>query len=157
MARELDAIDRRILSELQLDGRISNVELSRRVNLSPTPCLERVRRLERDGFIAGYAAILDPRLMDAGLIVVVEVRLEKTSNEVFERFQRRVAEIPEIMECFMMAGVYDYLLKIRIRDMDEYRALLGGVLVSLPGVRSTNTYVVMEEVKVSNRIPVRES
>lgn len=151
---KLDDIDRRIIWELQRDGRLSNQELSKRVNLSPTPCLARVRRLERDGVITGYAAFVDPAKLEAALLVFVEVVLERTTEEVFDAFKNAVMDMPQVLECQMVSGGFDYLLKARVRDMADYRQFLGKSLVSLPSVRETHTYVVMEEVKNSTVIPV---
>ncbi len=151
---DLDNIDRRILRELQRDGRISNQTLSERVNLSPTPCLARVRRLERDGFITGYAAFVDPEKLDAALMVFVEVVLERTDEDVFDDFKRAVQNMPQVLECQMVAGGFDYLIKARVKDMADYRRFLGQSLVGLPSVRETHTYVVMEEVKSTAVIAV---
>jgi Lrp/AsnC family transcriptional regulator, leucine-responsive regulatory protein len=152
---DLDQIDRRILRELQRDGRISNQALSERVNLSPTPCLSRVKRLERDGFITGYAAFVDPEKIDAALMVFVEVVLERTDEDVFEDFRRAILNMPQVLECQMVAGGFDYLIKARVKDMADYRRFLGQSLVSLPSVRETHTYVVMEEVKSTTAISIR--
>lgn len=152
MNRDIDNKDREILEHLQRDGRISNVELSRRVNLSPTPCLERVRRLERDGFIVGYSARLDPGKMGLGLLVFVEVELETTSEDVFDRFKSAVKGIEQVMECHMIAGGFDYLLKLRFADMQDYRNFLGHVLSALPHIKSTKTFVCMEEVKATQSL-----
>ncbi len=151
---DLDTIDRRILRELQRDGRISNQALAERVNLSPTPCLARVRRLEREGFITGYAAFVDPAKLDAALLVFVEVVLERTDENVFDEFKRAILNMPQVMECQMVAGGFDYLIKARVKDMADYRRFLGQSLVGLPSVRETHTYVVMEEVKATTTIPV---
>ncbi|MFQ5534605.1 MAG: Lrp/AsnC ligand binding domain-containing protein [Sphingomonadales bacterium] len=152
--RELDQLDRRILSILQTEGRISNIELARRINLSATPCLERVRRLERDGFITGYAALVAPEKLDAGLIAFIEVSLDRTTADVFERFKAAVTATAEVQECHMVAGGFDYLLKVRVADMAAYRRFLGDRLAELPGVSQTHTYVVMEEVKATQAVPV---
>jgi len=151
---DLDTIDRRILRELQRDGRISNQALAEKVNLSPTPCLSRVRRLEREGFITGYAAFVDPEKLEAALLVFVEVMLERTDESVFDEFRRAVLGMPQVLECQMVAGGFDYLIKARVNDMDDYRRFLGHSLVSLPSVRETHTYVVMEEVKSTTAIPI---
>ncbi|WP_341504156.1 leucine-responsive transcriptional regulator Lrp [Gallaecimonas sp. GXIMD4217] len=145
--KELDRIDRNILIELQNDGRISNVELSRRVGLSPTPCLERVKRLERDGYIQGYTAIINPRFLGSALLVFVEVTLDRTSSDIFDDFTQAVQKLDIIQECHLVSGDFDYLLKTRVADMSAYRELLGETLLRLPGVKETRTYVVMEEVK----------
>ena len=141
--KDLDRIDRNILNELQKDGRISNVELSKRVGLSPTPCLERVRRLERQGFIQGYTALLNPHYLDASLLVFVEITLNRGAPDVFEQFNAAVQKLEEIQECHLVSGDFDYLLKTRVPDMSAYRKLLGETLLRLPGVNDTRTYVVM--------------
>jgi Lrp/AsnC family leucine-responsive transcriptional regulator len=147
--------DRRLLSLLQRDGRLPVAELARRVHLSPTPCLERVRRLERDGYIRGYAADLDPARLGAGLIAFVEVQLDRTSPDVFNRFGEGVIGLDPVQECHMVAGGFDYLLKVRTRDMGAYRRFLEE-LAALPGVQQTHTYVVMEEVKSTRAITIDE-
>jgi Lrp/AsnC family leucine-responsive transcriptional regulator len=149
-----DNIDRRLLAELQQDGRVSIVDLADRVGLSPTATTERVRRLTRDGYILGYAARLNPEKLDRGLLVFIEVKLDRTTPDVFERFARAVVRAPEVMECHMVAGGFDYLVKIRIADMNAYRRFLGDVLLSLPGVRETHTYAVMEEIKNTAALPI---
>jgi Lrp/AsnC family leucine-responsive transcriptional regulator len=151
---DLDTIDRRILRELQRDGRISNQALAERVNLSPTPCLARVRRLERDGFITGYAAFVDPEKLDAALLVFIEVVLDRTDENVFDEFKRAVLNMPQVLECQMVAGGFDYLIKARVKDMIDYRRFLGQSLAGLPSVRETHTYVVMEEVKATTAIAI---
>ncbi|MCK6403960.1 Lrp/AsnC family leucine-responsive transcriptional regulator [Sphaerotilus sulfidivorans] len=144
---DLDKIDRRILALLQADGRLSNLKLAEAVHLSPTAVLERVRRLTREGFILGYEARLDPVKLDAGLMVFVEVLLDRTVQDVMDTFRAAVQVRPEILECHLVAGGFDYLLKTRVADMAAYREFIGSVIWALPGVRETRTYVVMEEVK----------
>lgn len=143
----VDRLDRKILEILQLEGRLPYAELARRVNLSPTPCIERVRRLEREGFIREYAAHLDAERLGASLLAFVEIRLDRTTPEVFDRFREAVLTLPEIQECHMVAGGFDYLIKLRVADMQAYRRILGERLTALPGVEQTHTYFVMEEVK----------
>jgi Lrp/AsnC family leucine-responsive transcriptional regulator len=150
----LDAIDRRILRELQADGRISNLKLAEAVHLSPTAVLERVRRLTREGVILGYEARLNPSHLGAGLLVFVEILLDRTVTDVLETFKAAVQTRPEILECHLVAGGFDYLVKTRVADMAAYREFLGSTLWSLPGVRETRTYAVMEEIKNSTRLPV---
>lgn len=152
--KKLDRIDRNILSELQKDGRLSNVELSKRVGLSPTPCLERVKRLEAESFITGYKAILNPIKLDAALLVFVEITLTKTSPDVFDDFSKAVQALDVIQECHLVSGDFDFLLKTRVQDMAAYRELLGDTLLQLPAVSESRTYVVMEEVKSSNVLPI---
>ncbi|MEM9103086.1 MAG: leucine-responsive transcriptional regulator Lrp [Pseudomonadota bacterium] len=152
--RAIDRIDRKILDELQRDGRLSNVELARRVGLSPTPCLERVKRLEKSGYIVGYAALLNPELLDAELLVYVEIRLSRTSPDVFEEFKLEVDRLPQVLECHLVSGDFDYLVKARVPDIGAYRKLLGETLLTLPSVAGSRTYVVMEQVKETVTIPL---
>ena len=149
---DLDRIDRKILSILQEDGRIANLKLAEAVALSPTAVLARVQRLTRDGFILGYEARLNPLKLGAGMLVFVEVLLDRTTPNVFDQFKAAVQVHDEIMECHMVAGGFDYLLKTRMADMAAYRAFAGQVLWQLPGVRETRTYAVMEEVKHTNHL-----
>ncbi|MGB0722947.1 MAG: Lrp/AsnC ligand binding domain-containing protein [Gammaproteobacteria bacterium] len=152
--RKLDKIDRNILRHLQREGRLAYVDLAERVGLSTSPCLERVRRLERDGFIQGYTARLAPEKLDASLLVFVEISLNYTSGTVFEDFRDAVKQWPQILECHLVSGDFDYLIKVRISDMASYRALLGEILHTLPGVRESRTLVAMETVSESCEIPV---
>jgi Lrp/AsnC family leucine-responsive transcriptional regulator len=145
--RGLDKIDLRILRVLQKDGRISNLKLAEEVHLSPTAVLERVKRLTRENYILGYEAKLNPNKLGAGLMVFVEVLLDRTVHDVMDSFRAAVQVRPEILECHLVAGGFDYLLKTRVSDMSAYRSFVGDVIWSLPGVRETRTYAVMEEVK----------
>jgi Lrp/AsnC family transcriptional regulator, leucine-responsive regulatory protein len=150
----LDNVDLQILDQLQRDGRLSVVELSKRVNLSPTPCTLRVRKLEDEKIILGYHAKLDPVALGQTLMVFVTVKLRSTDEATLEKFNGAVKPIKPILECHMVGGGFDYLLKIRVRDMGEYREILGGVLGSLPMVESTHSYFVMEDVKDSTLLPI---
>lgn len=150
----LDDLDRKILRHLQRDGRVSNVDLARAINLSTSATLERVRRLEQAGTIQGYSARLDPDAVQLGLLVFVQITLDTTNQELFERFTTAVKKMPQISECYMVAGGFDYLIKARVRDMSAYRTFLGSTLARLPGVRQTHTYAVMEEVKADPSLPV---
>ena len=143
----LDRIDLKILSCLQEDGRTSNLKLAETVTLSPTAVLARVQRLSKEGYIVGYEARLNPLKLGAGMMVFVEVLLDRTTPHVFEAFRAAVQVRAEIMESHMVAGGFDYLLKTRMADMNAYREFAGSVLWQLPGVRETRTYAVMEEVK----------
>lgn len=151
----LDRIDLRILDQLQRDGRISNLKLAEAVALSPTAVLARVQRLTREGYILGYEARLNPLKLGAGMLVFVEVLLDRTTPNVFDQFKAAVQVRPEIMECHMVAGGFDYLLKTRAADMNAYRAFAGDVLWQLPGVRETRTYAVMEEIKNTTHLHLR--
>jgi Lrp/AsnC family transcriptional regulator, leucine-responsive regulatory protein len=153
-AIDIDRIDLKILNVLQQDGRISNLKLAEAVALSPTAVLARVQRLTRDGYILGYEARLNPVKLGAGMMVFVEVLLDRTTPNVFEAFKAAVQVRSEIMECHMVAGGFDYLLKTRMADMQAYRDFAGTVLWQLPGVRETRTYAVMEEVKSTTRLPL---
>ena len=153
-AFDLDRTDLRILDALQRDGRLSNLKLAEAVALSPTAVLARVQRLTRDGYIVGYEAQLDPARLGVGMLVFVEVVLDRTTPNVFDAFRAAVQVYPQIMECHMVAGGFDYLLKTRMADMQAYRDFAGTVLWQLPGVRETRTYAVMEEVKSTTRLPL---
>lgn len=152
--KKLDRIDRKILLELQRDGRLANVELARRVGLSPTPCLERVRKLEAEGVILGYSAQINPHKVGAALLVFVEITLSKTSPEDFDEFSKAVEKLEEIQECHLVSGSFDFLLKTRVANMAAYRELLGETLLRLPSVRESRTYVVMEEVKQTTFVAI---
>lgn len=154
-SKTIDRIDRNILIELQKNARISNIELSKRVGLSPTPCLERVKRLEKEKYIKGYQAILNPQKLEAALLVLVEITLTKTSPDVFDDFSRAVHDLDVIQECHLVSGNFDFLLKTRVADMVAYRELLGDTLLRLPSVSESRSYVVMEEVKSTNFLPIK--
>jgi Lrp/AsnC family leucine-responsive transcriptional regulator len=154
-SKSIDRIDRNILVELQRNARLSNVELSKRVGLSPTPCLERVKRLEKENYIKGYQAILNPEKLESALLVLVEITLTKTSPDVFDDFSKAVHELDVIQECHLVSGDFDFLLKTRVADMAAYRELLGDTLLRLPAVSESRTYVVMEEVKSTNYLPIK--
>jgi Lrp/AsnC family leucine-responsive transcriptional regulator len=154
ITHDLDRIDLRILNVLQADGRIANLKLAEAVALSPTAVLARTQRLQRDGYILGFEARLNPLKLGRGMMVFVEVLLDRTTPNVFNEFKAAVQVRDEIMECHMVAGGFDYLLKTRMADMAAYRDFAGSVLWQLPGVRETRTYAVMEEVKNSSRLPL---
>lgn len=154
--RKFDRIDRNILRILQREGRISYTELADRVGLSTTPCMERVKRLEKDGVIEGYHAHINPEALDYHMLVFVEISLSYQSPDAFERFNQAVAQLPYILECHLVSGDADYLIKARISDMSQYRELLGDILLTLPGVKNSKSYIVMEEVKESHELPIAE-
>lgn len=151
---DIDKIDRKILQLLQVDGRIASVDLAERVGLSATSTGERLKRLQKDGYIIGFGAKLDPHLLDLPLLVFVEVSLDKTTPDIFDKFAVAVRHAPEVLECHMVAGGFDYLVKTRVADIAAYRKFLGNVLLTLPGVKETRTYAVMEEVKTDQLLPV---
>ena len=148
--REFDRSDRKILDLLQREGRITMTELAARVGLSPTPVTERVRRLEREGVITGYHARVDPAALGKSLLVFVELKLSSKSAEVFDRVKKEMLFVPEVMECHLVSGDFDYLVKARIGEMAEYRRLLGNILLKLPSAAESRSYVVMEELKESS-------
>jgi len=131
---ELDATDRRILNALQKDARITNAELSERVNLSPSACHRRVQRLEQEGFIAAYVALVDPRRLGRPTTVFVEITLQRQADDVLDAFEREVARIPDILECHLMAGTANYLLKIMAQDTEDFARIHRQYLSRLPGV-----------------------
>ncbi len=154
--RPLDRIDRKILRSLQADARLSMTELAATVGLSVTPCTERVRRLERDRFILGYHARLNPQALEQGLLVFVEIKLAAKSGALFEDFRREVVKLPNVLECHLVSGEFDYLIKARIPEMAAYRKLLGDMLLALPAARESRSYIVMEEIKESLELSVPE-
>lgn len=155
MAYTLNRIDKNIINILQRDGRISYAQLAREVGLSTTPCIERVRRLEREGVIRGFSARIDPAAVGAGLVVYVQIRLNHTSGDIFASFREAALSLDEIQECHLVSGSFDYLAKVRVADMAAYREFLGETLLKLPGVQESTSIVVMEEVKETLAVPVR--
>lgn len=148
----LDRIDIRILELLQTDGKISNIKLAEMVNLSPTAALARVQKLTKEGFILGYEARLDPVLLNNAFVVFVEIVIDKTTPNVFEVFTDAIRQIPEIVECHMISGGFDFVVKIRCANMDEFRRISGQVLWQLPGIKETRSYPVMEVIKETQHI-----
>jgi len=151
---DLDNYDRNILSVLQNNGRISFTELGKQVGLTTTPCIERVRKLERSGFIRGYSARLSARHLDKGLVVFVQINLDRTSKKTFEDFRRKIQNIPAVQECYLVTGSFDFLVKARVRDMAAYRDLLEGELLNLPGVKASTSIAAMETVKETLEVMV---
>lgn len=148
MDRDLDKIDQRILEELETNGRLSIVDLATRVNLTNTPCSERVKRLERSGYISGYRANLNMEKLGFGHLTVVQVSLAATTGDnSLDAFNTAVQDIPEIVSCLMVAGSFDYLLNVRTRDIKHFRNVLGDKINKLPGIHQTNSFAVMEVVK----------
>ena len=145
--RPLDRIDLKILDVLQRDGRISMTDLAERVNLSATPCSERVKRLEREGIIMGYYARVNPAALGKSLLVFLEIKLSTKSDDVFEKVKKELEYVPEVMECHLVSGDFDYLIKARLAEMSKYRQLLGEILKRLPASAESRSYVVMEEIK----------
>ncbi|MEO6972090.1 MAG: winged helix-turn-helix transcriptional regulator [Rhodoferax sp.] len=151
---DLDRIDRKILDILQRQGRISMTDLAEQIGLSTSPCSERVRRMERDKIITGYHARVDPVALGKTLLVFVEITLSSKSGDVFDKVRQELVNVPEVMECHLVSGHFDYLVKARLGGMSEYRHLLGDILKKLPVTAESHSYVVMEELKESLFVPV---
>lgn len=152
--RKLDEIDIRIRAALQRDGRMTKLRLAETVNLSPTPCWERLRRLETDGVIAGYRAVIDPDRVARTTMVLVEVTLKRHQHADFERFETAVHEVPEIVECHATGGGIDYMLKIVAADIDHYQRLIDRLLVADIGIDRYFTYIVTKQVKRGAPLPL---
>ena len=144
---DLDTIDLKILDLLQQDGRLTMTELGERVGLSTSPCSQRVKRLEREGVIAGYHARLRPEALGRTLLVFVEITLSAKSEAIFRKVRDEIEAMPEVLECHLVSGSFDYLVKARLEAMTDYRQLLGSMLKKIPVAAQSNSYVVMEEVK----------
>ncbi|MGJ7579707.1 winged helix-turn-helix transcriptional regulator [Variovorax sp. RHLX14] len=147
MTANIDRTDRKILDILQRQGRISMTELAEQIGLSTSPCTERVKRMERDGVITGYHARLSPVALGKTLLVFVEIKLASKSDEVFEKVRKELLHVPDVQECHLVSGGFDYLVKARLGGMSEYRRLLGDVLKKLPVEAESHSYIVMEEIK----------
>ena len=146
---ELDAIDRRILALLQQNGRLTMTELGEQVGLSTSPCSQRVKRLEAQGVITGYHARVNPAALGRSLLVFVEITLAQKSEQIFKKVRDELQNMPEVLECHLISGSFDYLVKARLAGMSEYRSLLGSILQQMPVPAQSNSYVVREEVKDS--------
>ena len=142
----LSKTDKKILSLLQIDGRMSVAEIGRRVGLTASPCTDRIKRLESQGVITGYYARLSPTKLDAGLVVFVQVTLQRTAGDAFKTFTDAIELIPEVEECHLVSGEFDFLVKARVKDMTHYKDLLAGSLLQLPNVQESKSYPVMESV-----------
>lgn len=152
--RDLDRIDLKILDILQREGRVSVTELAERVSLSATPCSDRIKRMEREGVITGYHARVNPAALGKNLLVFLEIKLSAKSGDVFDKVKKELLYVPEVMECHLVSGDFDYLVKARLTEMNEYRRLLGEILKRLPASAESRSYVVMEEIKETLYLPV---
>jgi DNA-binding Lrp family transcriptional regulator len=152
--RTLDAIDRRILQELQEEARITQAELAKRVALSPSPCLRRVRDLEAQGVIRRYVALLDPAALGLGVSVFVQVRLERQVEDALERFEAVILGRPEVLECYLMTGDADYLLRVVVADIPAYERFLKDHLTRIPGVSSIRSSFALNQVKYRTALPL---
>lgn len=151
---DLDPTDRRILETLQRQGRISNADLAERINLSASACHRRVQRLEEEGFISGYVALLDPRRMGRLTTVFVEITLSGQADEVLDAFERAVARVPEVLECHLMAGSADYLLKVVARDTEDFARIHRKSLATLPGIAQMQSSFALRTVRQTTALPV---
>ena len=152
----LDRTDRRILEQLQADGRLSNQELAERVLLSPSPCLRRVRALERSGVIQRYAALLDPLRVGLELLAYVSVKLEKRGKMPVDQFTRAVQSWPEVITCFSMTGDMDYLMRVQVEDLAHYSRFIMDKLLKQPGVIDIKSNFVLERVKETTALPLEQ-
>lgn len=150
---DLDRIDVKILRLLQADGRLSNAELAQAVSVSPATCHRRTQRLLDEGYIAGVRAHIHPQTVNLGTLVMVGVVLDRSTPESFAEFEEAVVDMKELLDCHLVAGDFDYLLKIRVRDMSDFNLLHGKMLIALPGVRQIRTFFVMKEVKENAFLP----
>ena len=151
---DLDAIDRRILAALQADGRLSNVDLAEKIGLSPSPCLRRVNRLEREGYVEGYRAMLGRRRIGLGLTVFVGVKIDGHADDRATTFEQEVVACPEVVSCHMVAGDADYLLEVTVSDIDAYQRFLVGKLLNLPLVREVKSTIAIQTLKAGGALPL---
>ena len=150
----LDAVDRRILNQLQADGRISLANLAAKVGLSPSPCLRRVRNLERGGVISRYVAVLDQRAVGLPVSIFISIKLEKQKQEALDKFSKTIARWPEVLECYLMTGPRDYWLRVVVPDLDAYERFLKQKLTRLEGIASIESSFALEQVKYTNVLPL---
>ena len=150
---DLDAIDQRILSVLQADGRISNQDLAGQVGLSPSPCLRRVREMESRGIVQRYVALVDPIAVGQGLQAIVEVRLDRQTGDSVARFESEILKYPQVLECDLLAGDWDYALRVVARDLDEFREFCVNRLARIAGVGNVKSSISMKRVKYSTALP----
>jgi Lrp/AsnC family transcriptional regulator, leucine-responsive regulatory protein len=151
---ELDAIDRRIVTELQANARLSNIELAEKVGLSPSPCLRRVKRLERDGYIAGYRASLQRSRVGLGLSVFLAVKINGHANAEAVRFEKAVVEMPEVVACHLISGEADYFLEVVVPELEDYQRFLVGKLLNLPIVREVRSNIAIQTLKAGAPLPL---
>ncbi len=150
----LDDIDKRLLSILQGNGRLTYSALAEQIGLTTSPCIERVKRLEREGYIQGYSTLLKADKMGLGLVVFVQIQLDRTSTENFSEFRESVKRLESVQECYLVAGSFDFLIKVRLNDMEAYRRFLEDQLLTISGVRASTTIAVMETIKESLALPL---
>ena len=152
----MDGYDKKILSALQQNGRITNQELADKIGLSPAPCLRRVKALEESGTIAGYKALVNPKHLDLGLTALIQIAMDKHTPERFELFDKQIKAIPEVMECLLITGqAADYQLKVIVKDLDEYQKLLLNKITKIPGVSGVQSSFVLNKVIEKTVLPIR--
>lgn len=151
---DIDAIDRRIIVELQADARLTNVELADRVGLSPSPCLRRVKRLEREGYIDGYRAALRRARVGLGVSVFVGVKIDGHANERALKFEEAVAALPEVIACHLVSGESDYFLEVVVPDLEHYQQFLVGKLLNLPIVKEVKSNIALQTIKAGTPLPL---
>lgn len=157
MPKALDATDLRILHELQENGRLTNVELAQRVNLSPSPCLSRVRELERSGVINRYVTLLEPAKLGLTLSVFIEVRLERQIEQALERFEATMRRYPEVMECYLMTGDSDYLIRVVVEDVRALERFIVDELSKIAGIANIRSSIAIKQVKYKTALPLDET
>lgn len=151
----LDELDRKILEQLQADGRMSNQELSEQIGLSPSPCLRRLRNLESEGVIRSYVALVDPEAVGLGVTAFVRIRLDQQDDRHLGLFEAAVAEFPEVMECYLMTGEADYQLRVQVGSLGEFEDFLRHKLTKIPGVAQVTTSFALRPVVYKTALPVR--
>jgi len=149
MSHSLDKLDLKILNLLQTNGRMKYSELARHVGLTTSPCIDRVKRLEKEGFIQAYTAVLNPKKLDYGMVVFVQVRLDRSIKNSFEKFRQSVLALSQVQECYLVTGNYDFTIKARVSGMDAYRKFLESDLLSIAGVQESTSSVVIDTIKES--------
>ena len=150
----LDAVDLRILSELQQDGALSNVELARRVHLSPSPCLTRVKALEANGVIARYVALVNPKALGLGLNVFISISLKAQAKAALAEFEQRIAEHDEVMECYLMTGDSDYLIRVAVADIAALERFILDQLTPIPGIEKIRSSFALKQVRYKTALPL---
>ena len=155
--QNIDAIDQEILGYLQQDAKINIKELADKLKMTKTPVYERIKRLEKDGYISGYVALLDKKKLKLPLIVFCEVSLVSQQSEVIDTFSNAIKDIPEIVECYLLGGVFDYLIKVVVADLDSYYTFASRYLASLPNVSKIQSLFVLNEIKYSTALPLNTS
>lgn len=151
---ELDTIDKKILKHLQENALMTTKELAAKLNLTPTPVYERIKRMEREGYIQKYVAILDKKKMKKGLVVFCNVTLRQHAKQIGEKFVKDIVSLTEVVECYNISGEYDFMLKVVVEDMEEYQKFIMNKLASIENIGSTHSLFVMGEIKTSTAVPI---